>query len=142
MTERCCRIPRLIDQWDAEGDHEKVIGVIESLPQVKRGYHTQLRLARSLIAVGRHGYALTVLTEQHGRGNDDPLWHRMMGSALSGMSRWEEAEEHLLRAISLDSDDPETWRLLAAVYRDGISDQEGLEKCLQRLTELESREKP
>ena len=104
-----------IQQWHADGQHEKVEDAILALPEAewKRDYDLSCMLARAFNNLSRYQEALEILKSFHAQGQTDALWHFRVGYSLYYLEgREAEAIPYFERAIALGDDGPDSYQML------------------------------
>ena len=105
---------QLIDRVNAlhdEGEHQKIIALIEQLPPSSMGYELTCLLARAYInyaqpymnSFSEHiNRAVELLHSVETEGLSDPLWYYRIGSALYWLDREESALTYLEQCVAMD----------------------------------------
>lgn len=103
-----------INQWQEDGEHQRIADAIEAVPEQLRDYELTGLLARayfnlaqpdtdSFRAYLKHG--LELLRSVESEGLNDPLWHYRMGYGLYYLDLEADALKHFEHAHNLDPDD-------------------------------------
>jgi len=105
---------QLIDRVNAlhdEGEHQKIIALIEQLPPASMGYELTCLLARAYInyaqpymdSFSEHiNRAVELLRSVEAEGLSDPLWYYRIGSALYWLDQEESALTYLEQCVAMD----------------------------------------
>jgi tetratricopeptide (TPR) repeat protein len=101
-----------IEQWHADGGHEKIEKAVLALPEAERDYDLSCMLARALNNMSRYEDALRILLSVREQGRDDALWHFRTAYSLFYLDREAESIPYFEHAIKLGDDDPNTYQML------------------------------
>ena len=105
---------QLIDRVNAlhdEGEHQKIIALVEELPPSSMGYELTCLLARAYINYAQPymdsfpehiNRAAELLHSVEAEGLSDPLWYYRIGSALFWLDREETALTYLEQCVAMD----------------------------------------
>nr|WP_138496493.1 SMI1/KNR4 family protein [Paenibacillus pinistramenti] len=107
--------------WHEQGEYQKIVDQIESIPSTERDYSLTSHLARALNNLNQYEQALKQLMQIAGQGNEDPLWHYRAGYAYYHLNQFDQAIQHLEKAYELDSDHEDILELLEWSRRGAVT---------------------
>ncbi|MDR1341112.1 MAG: immunity 51 family protein [Prevotellaceae bacterium] len=110
-------IEKKLDLLADDGKWNKIIEMIEQIPEAERSWETIGRYVRALNNNNQAEQAIEVSLQYSEQGANDPLWHYRYGYALWRLSCMDEATAALLRAKELAGNDSEL-----AGWADGLLD--------------------
>lgn len=98
---------RQLAQWHEEGEFQKIVDAILSLPEKERNYDLTGQLARALNNLGDYETAVEILLSMEEEGTGDPLWHYRLGYAYYYSNNFELAREefHVVQELTPDDED-------------------------------------
>jgi|GEM_PF-1747948 len=129
-----------LSQWHNDGEYEKIIELIKSLPEEELNYDLISQLARAYNNVENYKEAISLLTTIKEEGNKDALWHFRMGYAYYYLDNLEEAKESFELSQKINPHDEDCILFLDYIHQELtlnplINDNE-FEKIIQFIEEL------
>ncbi|ULQ58581.1 suppressor of fused domain protein [Brucepastera parasyntrophica] len=126
-----------IQLWHENDEHQKIVDVIEVVPDDKRTYELISVYARALNNLERYEEAFNLLMAIQEQGKEDALWHFRTGYALYYLEREAEAAGHFQRAIDLGDEEEDTITFLNASLEEAEARNSGQQDTPELYTEEE-----
>ncbi|GLC87112.1 Imm51 family immunity protein [Lysinibacillus piscis] len=93
-----------LEKWYENHQHDKIVEMIEQMPESQRDYEIIGHYGRALNNVGRFNDALSELEAVKKQGQQDAAWHWRVGYAYFYMQEWQEALSAFEKAKALGFD--------------------------------------
>ena len=123
------------NKWHDRDEHQRIIGVIEKIPERERDYETILMLCRALNNAEKYEEAYRALLSVKSFGETDYHWHFRMGYACYHLQRYDDAVSSFDFVTKALPNEPEAWEYLSWCY-EKIGRPDLVRKAEKRLDEL------